>query len=70
MTCHAAVANVIEFVGTTNTLYLSLDGGSIRRAELNPDFRARPTMHDRIYDVFEALGYEHLDEDDPRLADE
>src|SRR5947199_9036315 len=57
-------SDIIEFPGTSDTLYLVMDGESIRRAELNPDYRARPRMHDRIYDVLEALGYEHLDEDD------
>jgi hypothetical protein len=62
--------DVIEFADTSDTLYLIMDGETVRRAELNPDYRTRPRMHDRIYDVFEALGYEHLDEDDPRIADE
>jgi hypothetical protein len=62
--------DVIEFAKTSDTLYLIMDGENVRRAELNPDYRARPRMHDRIYDALEALGYEHLDEDDPRIADE
>jgi len=71
--CHTgsgADTSTLEFVETSDTLYLTIDAGVVRRAELNPDFRARPTLHDRIYDILEALGYEHVDEDDPRIVGE
>ena len=61
---------MIEFAGSSDTLYLRFKGGSVDRAELNPDYRVRPTLHDKIYDALEGLGYEHLDEDDSRIADE
>ena len=73
MTCHLESgegSDIFEFLGSSDTLYLITDGENVRRAELNPDYRARPRIHDRIYDVLEALGYEHLDEDDPRIAAE
>ena len=68
--CGTPYTHMIEFAGSSDTLYLHFDGDSVRRAELNPDPRARPAVYDRIFDVLDDLGYEHLDDDDPRIADE
>jgi hypothetical protein len=71
--CHSAREQgqaTIDFAVSSDLLYLKLDTDTIRRAELNPDFGARPAVHDRIYDVLDDLGYEQLDEDDPRIAAE
>ena len=57
----------IDFAGSSDLLYLSLEADNISRIELCPDYSARPSMHDSIFQVLDTLGYEHLDEDDPRF---
>ena len=69
VSCAAEVTDVgdrgtLVFEPTFNLVYLTLDGGLVRRAELRPDYRRTDRMGDKIINHLHDLAYEHRDEDE------
>ena len=60
---------IIEFDGTSDLLYLTLIGDCVRRAELSPDNRGKARTPERILIHLDAIGYDYIDEDDPRWTE-
>jgi hypothetical protein len=58
--------SAIEFEMSADMLYVSVASGRIDYVEHCPAFSARPPLHGRIDQALFALGFDFIDEDDPR----
>ncbi len=54
---------IIGFAGTSDTLYLAVEEGRVRRVELSPDNASTERLSEAIMEALARMGYEYQDDE-------